>query len=146
MTCVAFSALSCSPDTVKPSPQAPKDEDLGLTLGGFREGRPDEGELNGICTGDSTRTVLNCDVYNGLKGWTVSEFTLMITWYPYKDDDKRSYAEHVSIEPMETNRASIKLGLQLPSDTQLIVRGRPFGKPQTHWGWSIVSAKGHRAR
>ena len=111
----------------------------------FREGHPDEGTLDGVCTPDMTRTVMNCDIYNGIAGWAVSEVTFVVTWSPYNEDDKRYYSEHVSIDPQKTERVPLRLGLQLPLDSQLRNnRGLPIGPPMKHWGWSLVGAKGHQ--
>jgi hypothetical protein len=121
------------------------DPDLRITFGGFREGHPDEGKLDGVCTLDVTRTVMDCDIHNGIVGWTVSEITLVVTWSPYNDDDKRYYSEHVAIDPQKTQHVTIRLGRQLPLDTQLRNnKGVAIGPPQQHWGWNLVSAKGHQ--
>jgi hypothetical protein len=34
---------------------------------------PDEGEMCGVCTPDVTRTSMDCDIYNGIVGWEVTE-------------------------------------------------------------------------
>jgi len=143
---LALSLFSCDqPNRVSPTKQE-ADSDLRITLGGFREGHPDEGKLEGVCTPDATRTIIDCDVYNGLEGWTVSEVTIVATWSPYKDDDKRYYAQSVSIEALRTERVSIRLGVSLPPDTRMrLGRGR-FGPLERHWGWQIVEAKGHPIR
>ena len=139
-----LSASSCD-QLQDPKVKQEDDPDLRITLGGFREGHPDEGTLDGVCTPDTTRTVMDCDIYNGIAGWAVSEVTLVATWSPYNQDDKRYYSEHVSIEPQKTERLGIKLGLQLPLDTQFRnKRDLPIGPPMKHWGWSLVGAKGHQ--
>lgn len=113
----------------------PVEQDLRLTFGGFPQEHPEEGKLEGVCGTDSTRNVLDCDVYNGLAHWTVKELTLEVTWFPFGEDNKRFYSESVSIEPLKTEHVSIRLGLQLPG------RVSPPGK---RWGWLIANAKGHR--
>jgi len=88
---------------------------------------------------------MDCDIYNGIVGWAVREVTLVVTRSPYGQDDKRYYSERVSIDPQKTERVTIRLGLQLPLDTQLRnKRGIPIGPPSQHWGWSLVGAKGHQ--
>jgi hypothetical protein len=141
---LALSASSC--DQLQQSQTKPGDDaDLRLTLGGFREGHQDGGELSGVCTPDVTRTSMDCDIYNGIVGWAVREVTLVVTWSPYGQDEKRYYSERVSIDPQKTERVTIRLGLQLPLDTQLRnKRGVPIGPPSKHWGWNLVGAKGHR--
>lgn len=143
---LVLSALSCNPPNRDSQTRQDNDSDLRITFGGFREGHPDEGKLGGVCSPDLTRNILDCDIYNGLEGWTVTEVTVLITWAPPNEDNKRNFVERVSIAPLTSERVSIRLGLQLPDDTQLIVRGRPLGKPVSHWGWQIVSAKGHRTK
>lgn len=103
-------------------------------------------ELPSCANPDVIRTIMNCDVYNGLEGWAVSEVTVAVTCSPYKEDDKRYYAETVSIEPLRTEQIVIRLGILLPSDTRMkLARGR-FGPLEHHWGWQIVEAKGHPIR
>src|ERR1700693_114408 len=141
---LALSACSCD-QLQEPKAKQEGDPDLRITLGGFREGHPDEGSLDGVCTPDVARTVMDCDIYNGIVGWTVSEVTLVVTWSPYNEGDKRYYSEHVSLDPQKTQRVTIRLGLQLPLDTQLRNKsGAPIGRPSKHWGWSLVGAKGHQ--
>jgi hypothetical protein len=108
------------------------EQDLRITFGGFVENHPEGGKLGGVCGTDDTRNVLNCDIYNGLLDWTVTEITLLVTWSPYGDDDKRYYRVPVSIEPLKTERVSVRLGLQLP--------------PDDRWGFQIMSARGSTAR
>lgn len=143
---LGLSLFSCDQPNRAPQTKQEADSDLRITLGGFREGHPDGGKLEGVCTPDVTRTIMECDVYNGLEGWTVSEVTVVVTWSPYKDDDKRYYAQRVSIEPLTTERVSIRLGIQLPDDTRLKFRGGRLGPIESHWGWQIVGAKGHPIR
>lgn len=114
------------------------EQDLRITVGGFPQDRPEGGKLAGVCGTDSTRNVLNCDIYNGLLDWTVTEIILAITWSPYGDDDKRYYRVRVSIEPLKTERVSVRLGLQLPPD-DMVAAGT-----MKHWAWLIKSARGYR--
>lgn len=119
------------------------EQDLRITFGGFVEDHPEGGKLEGVCGTDYTRNVLNCDIYNGLLGWTVTEFTIVVTWSPYKDEDKRYYRTPLRIEPFATERCTIRLGVQLPPDEYPRYRGRTFPAIR-HWSWLIASAKGHR--
>lgn len=144
--CLSLCISSCERPKQISQPKSEDKQDLRITLGGFREGHPDEGKLKGVCSPDLTRNILDCDIYNGLQGWAVSEFTLVVTWSPYQDDDKRYYAQRVSIEPLTSERVSVRLGLQLPQDTRLKFPGGRLGPPQSHWGWQIVEAKGHPIR
>jgi len=120
---------------------APRPQELPLTFGGFIENHPDRGTLGGTCTPDVTRGVLNCDVYNGLLDWTLTEITVAVTWSTYGQDDKRYYRETVSIEPLQTRQVSIRLGLQLPPDDSIRLRNRA-PDVTNHWGWLITGAKG----
>jgi hypothetical protein len=141
-TVLAFCLTSCNPLTEKSKTKAPSDEDLRLTLGGFRENHPDEGEIGGTCTPDSARLILECDVHNGLVGWTVTDLTFVVTWSPYKDSDKGYYEKKIFLEPFQAKRVSLILGHQLPRDTRLKLRTY-VGPLESHWGWSIVGAQGH---
>ena len=125
----------------KPKDSQAKDQELQITAGGFIENHPERGALQGVCVVDQNGNVLNCDIYNGLLDWTVTEITLGVTWFPYNEGDKRYYREAVSIEPMKTRHVSIRLGLQLPQDEKI---KRRWKSPTTigHWSWLITSAKG----
>ena len=135
--------MGCQASQVSEAPkQAPaKDQDLRLTAGGFIEDHPEGGAVNGVCTSETNHDVLDCDIYNGLVDWTVTEITLGVTWFPYTDDDKRYFRETVFIEPLKTSRVSIRLGLQLPEDEVIRRRSKP---PVTlnHWSWLITGARG----
>lgn len=114
------------------------EQDLRITFGGFVENHPERGELGGVCGTDNTRNVLNCDIYNGLLDWTVTEITLVVTWSPYESENKRYYRVPVSIEPLKTDRVSVRLGLQLPPDDMVGTR------TMKHWAWLIANARGYR--
>jgi hypothetical protein len=140
---VAFALFGCQDVTnasEKPK-DSPQEQDLRITLGGFIENHPDRGVLGGVCGTDTTRNVLNCDIYNGLLDWTVTEITLVVTWLPYNDDDKRYYREAVSIESLKTSPLSVRLGLQLPLDDVVKRRNGP-STTMKRWAWAIASAKG----
>jgi hypothetical protein len=99
--------------------------------------------VQGICTPNATRASLKCDIYNG-SNWTITEVTFVVTWSPHEDDDMRLYRVPASIEPQTTKTLSFSLGIDLPADTVIPLRGRPaavIGR----WGWSIDSAKGYRS-
>ena len=142
VACVACALLGCDVANIsenhKESSQAQK---LPITLGGFVENHPERGELGGTCTPDGNRDILNCDVYNGLMDWVLTEITIAVTWSPYGDDDKRYYREAVSIAPLQTRQVSIRLGLQLPSDDVYRFRGRP-PIATSHWEWLFAGARG----
>jgi hypothetical protein len=114
-------------------------QDLHITLEGFVEDHPEGGKLGGVCGTDHTRNILHCDIYNGLREWTVTEITLRLTWSPYDSDSKRYYRVPVSIEPFDTERVSVRLGLHLPPDEGAGT------KTMTHWQWLIENARGHLA-
>jgi len=142
--CLGLCIPSCERPKQTPQPKREDDQDLRITFGGFREGHPDEGKLEGVCSPDRTRSILDCDIYNGLEGWAVTEITLVVTWAPPSEDNKRLYMERVSIQPQTTERLTIRLGMQLPEDTPgLKFHGGRLGPAQSHWGWLITSAKGH---
>jgi hypothetical protein len=132
-----------APTKTTESPPEPRNQEqvLSLTAGGFIENHPERGAVQGLCTADPTRTVLNCDIYNGISDWTLTEITLGVTWYPYDDEDKRYFHEKTSISPMTTAQVHIRLGLELPLDDSM---KRKTGPPVNinHWAWLIVGAKG----
>lgn len=140
---VAFALFGCQDVTKTPKKpkDSPQEQDLRITLGGFIENHPERGALGGVCGTDTTRNVLNCDIYNGLLDWAVTEITLVVTWLPYDDNNKRYYREPVSIGSLKTSPVSVRLGLQLPLAD---VVKRRNGAPTTmkHWAWAIVGAKG----
>ncbi len=138
---VLFGCQSAPNTPEKPKASVPPDRDLPITYGGFIENHPERGELNGVCGTDDTRNVLNCDIYNGLLDWTVTEITFVVTWAPYNDDDKRYYRETVSIPPLKTGQVSIRLGMQLPIDSVMKYRAQPPTRLK-HWSWLIAGARG----
>lgn len=140
--CLVCTLLGCDTTQLSEKPTAsPKAQDLAITLGGFIENHPEGGTLGGTCVPEQMRSVLKCDVYNGLQNWTLTEITLVVTWLPYNQDDKRYHRETVSIEPLQTEQVSIRLGLQLPADDVIRLRkGPPI--ISKHWGWTYAGAKG----
>lgn len=145
LSILALAVFACSSSTHESRTQA--EENLQLTFGGFPVGHPEEGKIEGVCTPNPARNALNCDIYNGLTDWDVTEVRIAVTWAPYDGENKRFFNERVSIASLQTERISIRLGLQLPPDSQLMNnRGLPMGPPLEHWGWTPVSAKGHRKK
>jgi hypothetical protein len=123
-------------------PAQQQEQDLAITLGGFVQNGPQDQLLDGQCTPDPTRTALECDIHNGLMDWNITEVTFQVI--PIGDDAHHYYREQLSIASLQTEHVTIKLGMQLLPDDQIKVRGRPIGKPQSHWGWLVVGAKGER--
>lgn len=117
-----------------------EDVDLPLTYGGFLKDGPQTERIDGTCRPDNSRTILSCDLYNGLPGWTLTEVTLRLTRSPYKDEDVRDYKAAVVIKPFTAENVTIRLGLQLPADDHF--RKYIF----SHWGWLLVGAKGYPTR
>lgn len=113
---------------------ASRERSLPLTNGGFIQGGNEHQKVSGICTTDDDRTVLHCDIYNGLPDWKVTGITIRIAWLPYSDDDVRDFKQHAFIEPMTTVPVTVRLGIRLPDDTT--ERGHKIG----HWSWLIVGA------
>lgn len=137
----ACALFGCQATQIYEKPKEPPPQDLRITSGGFVESHPERGTLHGVCETDATRTVLNCDIHNGLLDWTVTEITIGVTWSPHEDDDKRYFRESVSIEPLMTSQVSVRLGLQLPLDDVIKSRSLP-PKRMKHWSWLIADAKG----
>jgi hypothetical protein len=116
-----------------------EEQTLRLTYGGFIQGGPENQRLDGVCGADSNRNAIECDIYNGLPDWNVTELMLRVSWQPYGDNDVRDYRQRVSIAPFTTQKVSVTLGAQLPNDTWI---GR---ERISHWTWMVAGAKGVRA-
>lgn len=124
--------------SAKSPPEAPKEHELQVTLGGFLVGGPEDEKVDGICSVASNRTSLSCEVYNGLPQWDLTEITFRVAWRPYDDDHSHLYRQTVHIPSLTTGRVSFSLGTQLPADTVLFKNTEPI----SHWTWLVVGAKG----
>jgi hypothetical protein len=141
-----LASVACRNQTASTQRQAEGAEQvLPLTYGGFLKGGPENEKLDDVCSTDSTRNLLDCDIYNGLPGWTITEVTLAVTWDPYGVDDLRYFKVPVTIPPKTTQHVSLRVGVQLPTDEVVKV---PHREPQTtkRWGWHTVRAKGRPAK
>jgi hypothetical protein len=118
-----------------------REQVLPLTFGGFLKDGPKAEKIDGVCGADDTRNLLNCDIYNGLPGWTVTEVTLVVLLAPYGEDDSRYYQVPIIIKPRTTEHVAVRLGLQLPPD----YFREPDGKVSAfaRWSWDIEGAKGY---
>lgn len=116
------------------------DQGLHITRGGTIQDHPDRGKLRGECGTDTTRTLLICDISNGLLDWTVTQVILTVYCSECGPNNTGYYRAPVSIEPLKTERVSLSLGLQLPPDKVV----GPTTVPA--WGWQLVSARGFRAK
>ena len=126
------------------TPKEEPEQDLKITYGGFIQNGPQDQLLDGVCGTDATRNNVDCDVHNGLMGWSVTEVTFQII--RIGDDQQHYYRERVSIAPLQTQHVSIKLGMQLPADDYIKYRGKPGGQTLSQWSWLIVGAKGRVAK
>jgi len=50
----------------EPNPKPKSEQDLEITLGGFLHNGPMDERLEGQCTPNLTRDLLECDIHNGL--------------------------------------------------------------------------------
>lgn len=132
--------VSRSPES---NPKFMPEQELTVTFGGFLQNGPEDQRLEGECSPNATRDLLQCDIHNGLLKWRIAEITFQVIRTSDKEDDRHYYRQRVSIEPLQTQSASFKLGMQLPSDTYLPTRDGPR-KSLAHWDWLIVDAKGQR--
>lgn len=144
---VSFVAVLTACNNATPTPEtaakaSKREEDLVITFGGFLKDGPESEKLDGVCGTDLTRNELNCDIYNGLLSWNITEVTFEITWSPYQDEEKRFFRNRVSIPPMTTSHLSIKLGMQLPPDDMIKTRSNVAPTHLRHWSWLIAGAKG----
>jgi hypothetical protein len=137
---VSFGCGNQSAPTIHESVK--REQVLPLTLGGFLKDGTETEQVKGVCGTDSTRNLLNCDIYNGLPGWTITEVTLAVTCYPYEENSARYYQAPNIIKPRTAEHVSVRLGLQLPLDDVLTL---PHGKVKARklWAWQIVGAKGY---
>lgn len=121
------------------SEQLPLDQlperDLRITYGGFLDGGDENQKIGGTCSTDDTRSVLICDIYNGLPKWQITALIIRVTWAPYSQTDVRDFSERDTIQPLTTGTLRFKLGKQLPAD------GVSYGRRLSHWNWLIVGAK-----
>ena len=122
----------------RPRPNAPvarqevkREQVLPLTLAGFLKDGPKAEKIEGVCGPNITRNLLNCDIYDGLPAWTITEVTLFVSWWPYKEDNRRFHVP-ITIKPLTTQHVTVRLGLQLPPDD---VR---FKLPHKRWSWQPV--------
>jgi len=134
---LAFTSfLSGCSDVFHTLSNPPAERDLKITLGGFLKGGNEQQTIDGVCGTEPARNVVNCDIYNGLPNWKLTEVVICITWYPYSESEIRYFRQRVSIFPLTTASLSMRIGAQLPADTSI------FGKTQQHWSWLVFSAKG----
>jgi hypothetical protein len=144
LTCLLMGLSACDqlnpPREAKP-PEQPEQQ-LTITYGGFIQDGPEDQLLDGTCSPDADRTTIECDIHNGLAGWSITEITLQVIRPPYDETNHKYYRERVEIEPFQTAHIVIRLGMELPPDDQLKKHGRPIGKPMSHWSWLVVGAKG----
>jgi hypothetical protein len=116
--------FGCSGVVPIPS-KAPVEQELKITYGGFLQGGNEQQKIGGACSLDGTHSVLNCDIYNGLPDWQLTELLISIGWSPYSHEDVRDFRQRVSISPLTTVSVNFRLGIQLPKE----------------WSWLIVGAK-----
>jgi hypothetical protein len=135
LTIALMLASGCSKQTPE-APQPPAEQVLPITLGGFLQGGDERQTLDGVCRTDATRSLLTCDIYNGLLQWKITELDIRISWYPYSDNKVRDYRQKVSIPPLNTGTFTFRLGLTLPEEANL------HGHLSKTWHWLIASAKG----
>ena len=92
---------------------------------------PEAEKVGGVCRPNDRRSLLDCDIYNGLSGWTITGVTLFLSWSPYEGDDSRYYEVRAVIKPCTAEHVSVRLGL-----------GSRWVRT-SHWSWLIFGAKGY---
>jgi hypothetical protein len=136
--------LACdeTPGSVSNStPKAQPEQDLTITFGGFLQNGPQDELLDGQCSRNATRDVLQCDIHNGFAKWNITEITFQVIRGSDPETERHYYRERTSIASLQTETIAIKLGMQLPADTYF--KRRNGGVDTfTHWSWLIVGAKG----
>jgi hypothetical protein len=108
------------------SRRMPIEQDLQITFGGFMKGGGENEKIEGTRRSIEAGNVLDCDIYNGLPRWRVTEIVIRVSWAPYSAGDVRDFRQHVSITPLTTAALNLRLATQLPG---------------TRWGWLVLSAK-----
>jgi hypothetical protein len=122
-------------EAVQPPLDQPREQDLRITFGGFLDGGDENQKIEGTCNTDDTRSVLTCDIYNGLPKWQITALIIRVTWAPYSQDNVRDFSERLTISPLTTGTVRFKLGKQLPADEVFSERRL------SHWSWLVVGAK-----
>jgi hypothetical protein len=75
--------IGCERETAPTqSGSAKREQELPLTFGGFLKGGPEDERLDGVCGPDLSRNVVECDIYNGLPGWRITEITIKVVILP----------------------------------------------------------------
>ena len=134
---VVLLILCCARTASPPEKALQQEQELQITLGGFIADHPEGGALDGVCgLTDYTRNEISCDIYNGLSHWKLTQVTIIVTWYPYEDGDRRDYRLPASLAPLTTE--TFRLGLQLRPDDTL------GGHRIQHWGWTYGPVRGYR--
>lgn len=118
-------------------PLQPPEQDLRIAFGGFLDGGNESQKLEGTCSLDGTRSVLNCDIYNGLPKWQITALVIRVSWAPYSQADMRDFSVRATIQPLTTATVRFKLGKQLPAD-RILFPGHPGVR---HWAWLVVGAR-----
>jgi hypothetical protein len=127
------------------NPKPEPEQDLTITFGGFIQNGPQDQLLDGQCSRNVTRDVLQCDIHNGLMNWNITEITFQVMRPSDPQNENHYYREPVSIASLQTETITIKLGMQLPADTYFKKRNGEVDT-FTHWSWLIVGAKGRVRR
>lgn len=139
-----LASLACeTAPSIDSNPKPNPEQDLAITYGGFIKDGPENELLDGQCAESVARDVLRCDIHNGLMKWKVTEITFQVIRHGDKDGEQHYYRERISIVPLQTETVTIKLGMQLPADTRIAIRGRPV-QTLNHWSWLVVGAKGQQ--
>jgi hypothetical protein len=135
-------ALACdeSPRAAS-NPKPEPEQDLVITFGGFLQNGPQDELLNGQCGPNLSRDVLQCDIHNGLMKWNITEITFQVIRGGDPENEHHYYRERASIASLQTETITVKLGMQLPTDTYFKERNGHVDT-FTHWNWLIVGAKG----
>ncbi|MGB6393402.1 MAG: hypothetical protein WBF14_13640 [Candidatus Acidiferrales bacterium] len=116
------------------------ERDLPLTWGGFLLNGDPRQRIECACAPDeNTRSILKCEVHNGLHTWRVTELDFRVNWYPYGDGDVGTFRERVSIEPGADGAVSFGIGTRLVADTKTLSGN------QKNWILLLVGAKAVRS-
>jgi hypothetical protein len=144
--------IGCERETAPTqSGSAKREQELPLTFGGFLKGSPEDERLDGVCGPDPSRNVVECDIYNGLPGWRITEITIKVVILPsFKERpsasnnwDAKQYRVPVEIRPMMAEHIAVRLGLRIPPD-EYSARGKGKGPVNLErWSWQLTGAKGY---
>lgn len=102
---------------------------------------PTGGTIDALCHPLSGGTELQCDVYNGLQKWHLSEveFSIIADMREH-DEPARRIRVAIHAPPLSSGKVDFVLGTKLAPDTF-----GPKGERFEHWAFAVTGAKAYKA-